>query len=104
MPPLPGDESGNHSVQSQMLVQTLSTFFAEPFGRVTQVKVYTSDYQQLSWREVWDALAEVYPDQWAVELFPPARDLVDEANVYHLWLMPQDWAPPPRMNLAENYH
>lgn len=97
------EESEDDRIQSQVVVQTLETFFTPQWGEVTRLKVYTSDYQQLSWRQVWDALAEVYPEQWAIEMYPPVHDLVDETNVYHLWLMSPDWTPPPRMNLAENY-
>lgn len=90
-------------VQSQLFVQTLETFFTEQWGEVTRLKVYTSDYQQLSWLQVWQAVAEIYPDQWAVELYPPVSELVNDDHVYHLWLMSEQWRPPIFMNLAENY-
>jgi len=84
-------------------VQTLETFFTDQWGEVTRLKVYTSDYQQLSWLQVWQAVAEIYPDQWAIELYPPVSELVNDDHVYHLWLMSEQWRPPIFMNLADKY-
>ena len=38
-----------------------------------------------------------------IELFPPVDDLVNDAHVYHLWLLPEDYAPPASLNLAHKY-
>ena len=85
------------------LVQTLEHFYTPPFGHVTYLKVYTSDYQPLSWTEIWQAIHDIYPNRWAIQLFPPAQDLIDDAAVYHLWLLSAEWAPPPQMNLAHRF-
>jgi hypothetical protein len=97
------EESEDDRIQSQVVVQTLETFFTPQWGEVTRLKVYTSDYRRLSWLQVWQAVSVIYPDQWAVELYPPASELINEAHVYHLWLMAEAWQPPTHMNLAENY-
>lgn len=55
-------------------------------GRVLQLKVFAPDYHQLSWRQVWEAFTKKYPGRWAVQCFPPADQLVDGKNVYHLFL------------------
>lgn len=55
-------------------------------GGVLQIKVFTADYRLLSWREVWEAFVAKYPGQWAVQCFPPASELVDSKNVYHLFV------------------
>jgi len=52
---------------------------------------------------VWQAFAEIYPGRWALELYPPASDLVNDAHVYHLWLFPPNWEPPQDLNLARRY-
>lgn len=82
------------------LVQTLDSILLPPWGQVTRLKVATADYRRLSWLQVWQAFQSAYPGRWALELYPPAEDLVDEAHVYHLWLLPEGWRPPEGMNLA----
>ncbi len=47
----------------------------------------------MSWEEVWQVFADNYPDSWAIQVFPPERFLVNEANRYHLWVLPIDLAP-----------
>jgi hypothetical protein len=50
------------------------------------------------WRDglTWDELMTVkeqcgFGDRWAVECYPPTHEVVDDANMRHLWLLP---APP----------
>lgn len=86
-----------------VLVQTVAAFHTPQWGMVTHLKVYTPDYKRLSWLQVWQAFADVYPGRWAIELYPPAADLVNDAHVYHLWLLPEGWRPPAPMNLATKY-
>lgn len=81
-------------------VQTLDVIPLPPWGEVARLKVYAPDYRRLSWLEVWQAFHETYPNRWALELYPPAEKLVDDAQVYHLWLLPEEWRPPDGMNLA----
>jgi hypothetical protein len=86
-----------------VLVQTLETVATAVWGELTHLKIYTPDYRQLSWPAVWQAFAEIYPGRWALELYPPAGDLVNDAHVYHLWLLPEGDAPPHPLNLANKY-
>lgn len=83
-------------------VQTLDTFHTLPWGTVTHLKVYTPEYKRLNWMQVWQAFTDVYPGRWAVELYPPAEELVNDTHVYHLWLLPEGWRPPPSMNLRQS--
>lgn len=55
-------------------------------GRVLQIKVFAPGYRPLSWREVWEAFSAQYPGRWAVQVFPPADQLVDGKHCYHLWV------------------
>lgn len=55
-------------------------------GRVLQLKVFAPGYPVLTWRQVWEAFAAAYPGRWAVQVFPPADALVDQKNVYHLFV------------------
>ena len=89
--------------ESQAIVQTLEAVHGAPWESLTHLKIYTPDYQPLSWSQVWQAFAAVYPKRWAIELYPPVEDLVNDAHVYHLWLLPEDYAPPVSLNLAHKY-
>ena len=55
-------------------------------GRVLQLKVFAPGYRRLYWTEVWEAFTAAYPGKWAVQVFPPADQLVDGKNVYILWV------------------
>lgn len=85
---------------SEVNVYTLDTmsFWGVP---VTRLKVRASDYRQLPWAEVHAAFTGVYPDQWAMQFFPPPSETVDEANVYHLWMFPVD--VPGRLVATRQY-
>ena len=83
-------------------VQTLDAFHTPPWGTVTHLKLYTPEYKRLNWVQVWQAFTDVYPDRWAIELYPPAEELINDAHVYHLWLLPEGWRPPSSMNLGQS--
>ncbi len=34
------------------------------------------------------------PERVAVEVYPPQSELVDEANIYHLWVFPEGYRLP----------
>lgn len=76
-------------------VQTMGERFTS-FGVATYLRVYRDDDQPMSWREIWETFSSVYPDRWAIEVFPPADELIDEANVYHLFMLEEE---PTGMNI-----
>lgn len=57
------------------------------FGPVTYLKVFREDDRPMSWTEIAEAVHAVYPDRWCVQFFPPADRVVDEANLYHLYML-----------------
>jgi hypothetical protein len=59
-------------------------------GRVLQLKIFARGYPRLAWREVWEAFASAYPGKWALEIFPPADELVDSKAVYHLFVLERE--------------
>jgi hypothetical protein len=67
-------------------------------GSVLQLKVWSPGYPPLLWSEVWDAFVTAYPGRWAVQLFPPAGDLVDGKAVYHLFVCDSE---PEGLNLRK---
>lgn len=59
-------------------------------GAALYIRIQRYDEQSMSWREVWNVFADRYPDQWGVQFFPPASELVDEVNMYHLFVLSQE--------------
>lgn len=60
-------------------------------GSVLYIKIRIRGNRCLSWAEVWRTFESAYPDQWAIQFFPPKDQLVDEVNIYHLFVL--DEAP-----------
>lgn len=55
-------------------------------GEAEYIRIFTPNYRKLSWREIWECFSDRFPGMWAVEVFPPADELVDDENVYHLFV------------------
>ena len=89
--------------EPEAIVQTLENVHIPSWEPLTHLKICTPDYQPLSWEQVWQAFVDVYPERWAIEFFPPTDDLVNDAHVYHLWLLPEEYAPPDSLNLVHKY-
>lgn len=53
---------------------------------VLYIRIRREDCRPMSWPEVWAVFADRYPGRWACQFFPPASQLVDEANIYHLFV------------------
>lgn len=68
-------------------------------GIALYIRVFTDNYQQLSWSEVWNRFAQSYPGQWAIQCFPPHDQVVDEENIYHLFVLD---CPPQGFNIRRN--
>lgn len=69
-----------------------------PWGTVRYIKIRRDDERPMRWSEVWATFDRVYPGQWAIEFFPPREELVDEANIYHLFVLDE---PPVGFDLRE---
>ena len=75
---------------------------ATPLGAALYVRIHRSDKAPMGFRELWDVFDAHYPEKWAVQVFPPRSDLLDQANKYHLFVLdtePQDFnlmRPGPR--------
>ncbi|AHF89535.1 hypothetical protein OPIT5_03975 [Opitutaceae bacterium TAV5] len=70
--------------------------FAET-GGVVRLSVNRTDIDRDGrWRDgiTWDELQRIkaavgFGDRQAVEIFPPDRDVVNVANIRHLWVLPE---------------
>ncbi len=66
-------------------------------GVALYIKIRTEDYRVLTWSEVWETFADRYPGKWAIQVFPPAERLVDDVNLYHLFVLED---PPAGLDIC----
>lgn len=66
------------------------------WGDVLHLMIRRNDAQPVhSWSDfqiIKDDL--VGPERTAIEVYPPAAELVDDANIYHLWVLPEGMRLP----------
>jgi hypothetical protein len=95
----------------------LAQLYHEPSGGVRLTISTTEMLPSGEWREglTWDVLQAIkrevgFGDRWAVEVFPPEAEVVNVANMRHLWLLdaaptygwqhiPQSAVPTPSLTL-----
>lgn len=59
------------------------------WGIVEHAAIRNRDSSDIPWREKQRIKDELFgPERTAVEVFPARSQLVDEANMYHLWVLP----------------
>lgn len=58
-------------------------------GVLRYIRIQDENGSALSWPEIWEKFSSLYPYHWAIQFFPPVEDLVDECNIYHLWVLPE---------------
>lgn len=56
-------------------------------GIALYIRIYTPNYQPLSWDHVWHVFQDRYPGRWAIQVFPTAEELVNDTNIYHLFVL-----------------
>jgi hypothetical protein len=44
----------------------------------------------MGWEEIWARFESSYPGRWAIQVFPPRTHLVNEVNMYHLFVLDED--------------
>lgn len=66
-----------------------------PWGRTAHLKVRRRDGQDdISWDELQQVKNELLGEEvTAIEIFPAAYDLVNEAPIRHLWAVPTEMVP-----------
>ena len=82
----------------------LSGLYQTAWGPVTRLTVMRHDKHPVrSWLDLQRIKNEVAgPERVAVEVFPPEAELVDEANFYHLWVLPEGFELPFRVESLRN--
>lgn len=60
-------------------------------GLVQHAIVRVQDGGEPPWRDLQRIKDELFgPDAYAVQVYPRRADVVDQADVYHLWLLPDE--------------
>lgn len=67
-------------------------------GEALRIRVHRKDMAPMGWRELCDLFNVLYPGRWACQMFPPARDVLDQANKYHLFVFDRH---PDGMDLGD---
>lgn len=68
-----------------VLVRTVKT----EWGLVEHAAIRNTGSTDIPWREKQRIKNELFgPERIAVEVFPAESDLVDVANMYHIWVLP----------------
>lgn len=80
-------ENGTYAVMTRQ-VETA-------WGVVTHACIRNKDHTDIPWSDKqWIKDTLFGPERVAVEVFPPVEQLVDAANMYHLWVLPEGWVLP----------
>ena len=93
--PLPDAMRPTRAYADETYVVMIATEPAS-IGPVDHLMIRRHDGQQIrSWSDLQRIKDELgYADRSAVEIFPPASELVDHAPLYHLWVMPDGFRLP----------
>lgn len=79
------------------IVQVVSERTA--WGQVDRLLVRRNDAQPIrSWSDMQRIKNELRgPERVAIEVYPPESELVDSAHIYHLWVLPEGFSLPFRL-------
>ncbi|HGF7409603.1 TPA: hypothetical protein QFT53_000878 [Enterococcus faecium] len=71
-----------------VLVRTVET---EEYGPVLHAAIRNIENTDIPWREKQRIKNELFGEEReAIEFFPKMSELIDEANMYHLWVFPSN--------------
>lgn len=67
---------------------------ASPIGEVLHLAIRTVTSREPSWSDLQRIKNELIgAERHSVQIYPRQSRLVDEANMYHLWIMPEGFEP-----------
>ena len=100
--PLPNGLPGGHGwccdirfAYANDLYAVLERPMMTPWGFVRHLAIRTASNLEPPWRDKQRIKDELFsPHDTAVEVMPPAVEVVDQADMYHLWILPHDMALP----------
>lgn len=83
------------SAQANDLYAVLIRPLMTEWGLVQHCAIRTPSNLEPPWRDKQRIKNELFgPDFTAVEVMPPAGELVDQADMYHMWVLPLDYPLP----------
>lgn len=78
-----------------LLVRTVMT----AWGPIEHCAIRTASEGEMTWKEKQKIKDEVFgPDRVAMEVMPRHDDIVDGANMYHIWVLPPGYVLPFGLN------
>lgn len=100
--PLPGGLPGStgwcsmvRSVARNQLYVVLIRPVATSWGDVQHCAIRTASNLEPPWRDKQRIKNELFGEAaTAIEVMPPAAELIDEADMYHMWVLPDGFALP----------
>lgn len=89
------DEKPGVIVRLDLLVQCLHRRI-EGIGNVVHIKVRRNNGKgDLTWNELQEVKRDAgYEDRTAIEVYPRHDEIVNCANIRHLWVLPEDFPCP----------
>lgn len=74
-----------------VMVRTIDT----EWGKVDHACIRNTGSTDITWREKQKIKNELFgKERVAIEVFPAESDLVDQANMYHIWVLPAGFKLP----------
>jgi hypothetical protein len=74
-----------------VMIRTTNT----AWGLVDHACIRNTGNTDIPWRDKWKIKNELFgPERVAIEVFPAESELVDEANMYHVWVLPAGFKVP----------
>lgn len=78
----------------------IRTIVVPEWGQVEHAAIRNTPSTDISWAEKQRIKNEIFGNERvAFEVFPKESELVDEANMYHIWVLPEGASLP--INLAK---
>jgi hypothetical protein len=69
------------------------------YGLCKHAAIRNLESTEISWKEKQEIKDKIFGVNYvAVEVFPKKSDLIDEANMYHLWILPLQYNFPFNLN------
>ena len=79
----------------------IRTITVEGWGKVEHAAIRNIEGVDIPWAEKQRIKNEIFgEDRAAFEVYPKVQDLVDEANMYHLWVLSKDVNLPVNLKNA----
>lgn len=76
------------------------------WGEIVHLWIRRHDQQPMIWRDMQRVKNELVGEhRVGIEVYPPSTDVIDQANIYHLWILPEGFQLPfLLMPFAKEYY